>query len=120
MPNGPIYPDSRLFTPKKWGWEETIFNGAFCCKMLFIKLGKKTSFHYHENKDIVIYVQSGMIDLIHSNSDDEIKAKKTILNAGDAFRIKPALRHRILAIMDSYLYETSTHDLSEDKIIVLP
>lgn len=115
MPSGPIYPEKRVFVSKRWGWEDWIYNGKYCGKVLFIKSGKQTSFHYHKEKDEVIYVQSGMIDLIHSSGDDEIKAKKHLLNAGDAFRIKPGMRHRIVAVTDAYLFETSTHHEDSDS-----
>lgn len=116
MPSGPLYPDKRIFISKKWGYEDLIYDGKFCSKIIFIKCGKQTSFHYHEKKDKVIYLQSGMIDLIYTNDDDEIKAKKTLLNAGDAFRIKPGLRHRIVAVTDANIFETSVYH--EEKDIV--
>ena len=118
MPSGPIYPDKRVFISKSWGWEDWIYNGKYCGKVLFVKNGKQTSFHYHKKKDEVIYVQSGMIEIVYSDKDDEVKAGKSILNAGDAFRVKPGLRHRIVAILDSYLFETSTHHEDEDSIRV--
>lgn len=120
MPNGPIYPENRVFVSKKWGWEDWIYNGKYCGKILFIKAGKKTSFHYHKEKDEVIYVQSGMIDLIHNSDDDEMKSKKTLLNTNDAFRIKPQLRHRIIAVTDCYIFETSTHHDEKDIIRINP
>lgn len=120
MSSGPIYPNDRKFSPKKWGWEETLYDGEFSAKVLFIKAGKTTSFHYHPNKDVVIYVQSGMIDVTYSTTDDELKAKKTILSAGDAFHIKPKTRHRFEAVTDAYLHETSTNEIKNDKVKVNP
>jgi len=113
MPNGPIYPDKRVFVSKRWGWEDWIYNGKYCGKILFIKKGLQTSFHYHKLKDEVIYVQSGMVDIVYSDKDDEVGAAKAFLEVGDAFRIKPKLRHRLVAVVDSYVFETSTHH--EDK-----
>ena len=114
MPSGPIYPENRVFLSQPWGWEDWIFNGKFCGKVIFIKNGHATSFHYHKKKDEVFYVNSGMVDLIYTSKDDEMSAAKTLLNTGDAFRIKPGLRHKIFAVTDAYLFETSTHHDEED------
>jgi hypothetical protein len=114
MPNGPIYPERRSFSPKNWGWEDLIYNGKYCSKILFIKNSHKTSFHHHKEKDKVIYVQSGMIEIIFNDKDNETKAGKHLMNAGDAFRIKPGLRHRLVAITDAYIFETSSHHQDED------
>ncbi len=115
MPSGPLYPEKRHFVSKRWGWEDWIYNGKYCGKILFIKNGHKTSFHYHKEKDEVLYVQSGMIELFYNDKDDEVKAGRLLMNAGDAFRIKPELRHRIVAITDAYLFETSTHHEDSDS-----
>ena len=120
MPSGPIYPDRRVFIAKKWGWEDWVYQGKYCGKVLFIKAGKQTSYHYHNKKDEVIYVQSGMIDMIHGKDDDESKVKKNLLNQGDAFRIKPGLRHRILAVTDTYLFETSSQHEDDDIVRINP
>ena len=115
MPSGPLYPNNRVFVSKRWGWEDWIYNGTYCGKILFIKNGHKTSFHYHNIKDEVLYVQSGMLEIVYNDKDDETKAGKTLLNTGDAFRIKPGLRHRLVAITDTYLFETSTHHEDSDS-----
>lgn len=116
MPTGPLYPNNRVFVSKKWGWEDWIFNGTYCGKILFIKQGKQTSFHYHKLKDEVLYVQSGMVDIVFCSGDDEGGAKKILLNTNDAFRIKPGMRHRIVAVTDVTIFETSTHHEDSDSI----
>ena len=40
MPSGPIYPENRVFLSQPWGWEDWIFNGKFCGKVIFIKNGQ--------------------------------------------------------------------------------
>ena len=116
MPSGIIYPDKRILASKIWGWEDVIYNGKHCSKIIFVKNSKKTSFHYHNKKDEVIYVQSGMIELIYNENDEISKSNRILMNAGDAFRIKPKLRHQIFAIQDSYIFESSTHEYDDDSI----
>ena len=51
--------DDRIFVSKGWGYEDWIVNKEqYCGKLLFIKKGKKCSWHYHKNKDETFYIQS--------------------------------------------------------------
>ena len=46
MPNGPIYPERRSFSPKNWGWEDLIYN-AITDAYIF-----ETSSH-HQDEDVI-------------------------------------------------------------------
>jgi hypothetical protein len=50
------------FVPKGWGFEKWIVNNEeYCGKLLYFVKGKRCSWHYHELKDEVFYIQSGKI-----------------------------------------------------------
>jgi quercetin dioxygenase-like cupin family protein len=101
---------------KGWGYELWIVNKTeYCGKLLFIEKDKKVSWHYHILKDETFYVQSGKILLKYSNEDDIEKASEVILNKGDSFHIPRGLRHRMIGIEDTELFEFSTEHFDSDS-----
>ena len=104
------------FVPKGWGYEKWIVNNEeYCGKLLFIAKGKKCSWHYHKLKDEVFYVQSGRIKVLYSDEDDINYAKNVILEAGDNFHVYRGLRHRMVALLDSEVFEFSTQHFDSDS-----
>ena len=58
------------FVPKGWGFEKWIVNcEEYCGKLLYFVKGRKCSWHYHELKDEVFYIQSGKILVRYSTND---------------------------------------------------
>ena len=80
--------------------------------------GKKCSWHYHKLKDETFYLQSGRILLYYGDSDNLDEAKDIILEPGDKFHIYRGLRHQMIAILPSELFEFSTQHFDEDSIRV--
>ena len=104
------------FVPKGWGYEKWIVNTEeYCGKLLFIAKGKKCSWHYHKLKDEVFYVQSGKIKVLYSDEDDINSAKNITLEAGDNFHVYRGLRHRMVALLDSEVFEFSTQHFDSDS-----
>lgn len=102
--------------PKGWGYEKWIVNKPeYCGKLLFIQKDKKVSWHYHILKDETFYVQSGSIILLYSEQDDIESANKIILNKGDSFYVPRKLRHRMIALEDTELFEFSTEHFETDS-----
>ena len=102
--------------PKGWGYEKWIVNKPeYCGKLLFIQKDKKVSWHYHILKDETFYIQSGSIVLLYSEEDDIESANKTVLNKGDSFHIPRKLRHRMIALEDTELFEFSTQHFETDS-----
>lgn len=106
--------------PKGWGHEKWIVNNEnYCGKLLFFLEGKKCSWHYHKVKDETFYLQSGKILLFYGNEDDLGLAKTKILEPGDNFHIPIGLRHQMVAIIDSELFEFSTQHFDSDSVRVI-
>ena len=104
------------FVPKGWGFEKWIVNcEQYCGKLLYIAKGKKCSWHYHELKDEVFYIQSGKILVKYSDDDDLETAKEVILGRGDNFHVYRGLRHRMIALEDTELFEFSTQHFDSDS-----
>ena len=105
---------------KGWGYERWIVNKPeYCGKLLYFNKGKRCSWHYHVLKDEVFYLQSGKLLVKHSNSDNIEQASETILNAGDNFYVPPGLRHQMIALENSELFEFSTEHFDEDSYRII-
>lgn len=104
------------FVPKGWGFEKWIVNcNEYCGKLLYFVKGKKCSWHYHVLKDEVFYIQSGKILLKYSDQDDLDNANEIILSRGENFHIQRGLRHQMLALEDTELFEFSTQHFDSDS-----
>ena len=104
------------FVPKGWGFEKWIVNcEKYCGKLLYFVKGKKCSWHYHKLKDEVFYIQSGKIMVKYSFDDDLGKSSEQILTAGDNFHVEPGLRHQMMALEDTELFEFSTQHFDSDS-----
>lgn len=104
------------WVPKGWGGEKIICNGEeYCGKLLYFVKGKKCSFHYHKLKDETFYIQSGKILLKYSDEDDLANALEVVLNPGDKFHIYRGLRHQMIALQDTELFEFSTQHFDDDS-----
>lgn len=104
------------FIPKGWGYELWITNNnLYCGKLLFFIKNKKCSWHFHKQKDEVFYIRKGKLLVYYSLEDDLSKASSIILKKGDSFHVKPGLRHQMIALKDTEMYEFSTQHFDEDS-----
>lgn len=108
------------YHPKGWGYELWITNNnKYCGKLLFFLKGRSCSYHYHNEKDEVFFIQSGKILLETSGYDDYPTPFSIILEKGDCYWIRPGLRHKMTAIENTELFEFSTPHKEEDSIRVI-
>ena len=106
--------------PKGWGYEKWIVNfPEYCGKLLFFEKGKKCSWHYHEIKDEVFYLQSGKLIVKYAEHDNLDNALEVVLSPGDAFHVYRGLRHQMIALEDSELFEFSTEHFESDSFRVV-
>ena len=104
------------FVPKGWGYEKWIVNNEdYCGKILFFVKGMKCSWHYHKIKRETFYVHSGSIILLYSFENSLEIADEIILKKGDKFDIPVGLRHQMIALEDTELFEFSTQHLEQDS-----
>ena len=102
--------------PKGWGYEKWICNTEeYCGKLLHFIKGKRCSWHYHNLKDETFYLQEGKLHVWYSDEDDRDNAKEVILERGDKFHVYRGLRHQMLALEDTDMFEFSTQHLDEDS-----
>jgi len=106
--------------PKGWGYEKWIVNKSeYCGKLLYFNKNKRCSWHYHKIKDEVFYLQSGKLKVLYGEDDKIENSEEIILEPGQNFYIYPGLRHQMIALEDSELFEFSTEHFEEDSYRVL-
>ena len=104
------------FVKKGWGFERWIINKPeYCGKLLFFEKDKRCSWHFHKIKDEVFYLQSGRLLVKYSDEDDLENAKEIVLEPGQNFYVYTGLRHQMLALEDSELFEFSTEHFDSDS-----
>ena len=104
------------FVSKGWGFEKWIINcEEYCGKLLYFAKGKRCSWHYHKLKDEVFYVQSGKVLIKYSDRDDLNVALELVLGRGDNFHVYRGLRHQMIALEDTELFEFSTQHFDSDS-----
>ena len=107
---------SIKIVPKGWGYEKWICNSEeYCGKLLHIIKGKKCSWHYHTKKDETFYLQEGKLLVKYSDTDNLEEAKEFIMERGDKFHVYRGLRHQMLALEDTDLFEFSTQHFDSDS-----
>ncbi len=107
--------DQKL-VPKGWGHELWIVNNVnFCGKLLQFNSGKKCSWHYHKIKEEVFFLQEGCVEVLFSDQDLIEKAERIVLKAGDSFHVPIGMRHQMIALEDSSLFEFSTEHRDDDS-----
>tara|TARA_Y100000034_G_C6885849_1_gene406746 strand:- start:158 stop:517 length:360 start_codon:yes stop_codon:yes gene_type:complete len=105
---------------KGWGYEKWVVNKPeYCGKLLFFNKGKRCSWHFHKIKDEVFYLQSGKLMVKYSNQDNIEEAEEVVLTAGENFHVYTGLRHQMIALEDSELFEFSTQHFDSDSYRIL-
>ncbi|HTY41351.1 MAG TPA: cupin domain-containing protein [Thermoanaerobaculia bacterium] len=97
--------------PKPWG-SELVFaeNDRYAGKILRLEAGHALSLQYHEKKDETIYVLEGELDL---EVDEGGTMQTRRLKAGEAYRIRPLVRHRMRADRPCRILEVSSPELDD-------
>jgi len=93
---------------KPWG-DEIIYahgNGLYIGKKIIITKGNRISLQSHLKKHETFYLDKGRAEFIIENKINEISDKEPHENR--SFVIKPGTKHRIRAITDCVILESST------------
>ena len=104
------------FVSKGWGFEKWIVNcEEYCGKLLYLVKNKRCSWHYHMLKDEVFYIQSGKVLVKYSTDDDIESAEQVVLSPGDNFHVHRGLRHQMIGLEDTEIFEFSTQHYDSDS-----
>jgi mannose-6-phosphate isomerase-like protein (cupin superfamily) len=97
---------------KPWGYE-LIFahTDRYVGKILHVNGGQALSLQYHEEKDETLYMREGEVLLEVSEGEEMVRHT---LKAGEAYRIQPFIRHRMVAGKEGCdIIEVSTPQLDD-------
>lgn len=97
---------------KPWGheliWAST---DRYVGKVLHVKAGHALSLQYHERKDETIHLLTGRMRFWAGPSQDELEEIE--LEQGQSYRVVPGTVHRMEAVTDVDILESSTADLDD-------
>jgi mannose-6-phosphate isomerase-like protein (cupin superfamily) len=111
---------SGKIVPKGWGREFWITNTEnYCGKILYFDAGKKFSWHYHLKKDEVFFVSKGRLELRFGNEDSIESCEHIILETGDSFHVPTGMRHQLIALTISEVFEISTQHFESDTYRII-
>ena len=79
--------------------------------MLGINRGESLSLQYHVKKDETVMVWSGRMTFEHFREGEAPQYQE--MKSGDAFHVTPGLRHRMIALEDTEVFEVSTTELDD-------
>ncbi len=97
---------------KPWGYEIVYgLTDRYCGKLLFVRKEEQLSLQFHREKDEVIYVQEGRIEL--EIADPGRPPDVEVVGPGQAFRIRPGFVHRWRALEDSIVLEVSSPEIDD-------
>jgi len=97
---------------KPWGWElHWADTELYVGKILHVNAGEALSLQVHERKDETICVLEGEMTLVVGPDADTLE--EITLKAHDAYRIRPGVVHRMVALTDCDILEASTPHLTD-------
>jgi len=97
---------------KPWGYEVWwALTPTYVGKVLHINRGESLSLQYHREKEETVMVWSGRMRFEHFRDGEALQASE--LGPGQSFHIAPGLRHRMVAIEDTDVFEVSTPQLED-------
>lgn len=107
---------------KPWGYELWLNkqHPGYAFKKIFIKQGTKTSLQYHRQKKETNVIYSGRALLHYKKNDgiynDDVRPEdidSALIESISAIDVSPSVLHRLEALTDILLYETSTPHLDD-------
>lgn len=96
---------------KPWGhelwWAQT---EHYVGKLLLVREGHKLSLQLHVEKDETIFLQRGRLLLLVEEAGEMVER---VLTPGEAYRIRPGTRHRMVALSECEIFEASTPQVED-------
>lgn len=104
--------DFPKIVSKPWGEEWILaYNRSYCFKKIKINAGHATSLQYHDTKRETNYIQKGRAKIWVKNSGEQDFTIYNNVGEGFSLNLNPGDIHRIEAIEDLLLFETSTPEI---------
>ncbi len=100
-------------TDKPWGHEELFAHvpGRYAGKAIHVNAGHSLSLQYHEAKEETISCSVGRFAV--EVGEHESSLEQFELLPGESIHLRPGIRHRVTALVDSVFLEASTTELDD-------
>jgi mannose-6-phosphate isomerase len=100
-------------TDKPWGHEElfALVDGRYAGKTIHVNEGHALSLQFHERKEETISVFSGRLRV--EIGEHESSLEDFVLEPGESIHLRPGVRHRVTALVDTVMLEASTTELDD-------
>ncbi len=97
---------------KPWGHElRWAVTDRYLGKLIHVNKGHQLSLQYHVQKDELIYIASGLLDLVLEDDAGEVHVHR--MTPGMSARVRPGRRHRFVAVEDTDLFEVSSPEIDD-------
>jgi mannose-6-phosphate isomerase len=97
---------------KPWGYEVVYaLTERYCGKVIFVRKGEELSLQFHREKDEVVYLHEGRIELQVGEPGRPLDVE--VVTPGRAYRLRPGIVHRWRALEDSVVLEVSTPEIDD-------
>ena len=97
---------------KPWGYEIVYaLTERYCGKIIFVRKGEALSLQVHREKDEVVYLQEGRIELEVGEAGRPPDVE--VVTPGRGYRLRPGTVHRWRALEDSVVLEVSTPEIDD-------
>lgn len=96
---------------KPWGYELIwARTDRYVGKVLHVNAGHRLSLQYHRQKDETIHLWSGRLKLVVDEGSGLVERE---VEPGESYRIRPGVKHRMIALTDCEILEASTPELDD-------
>ena len=97
---------------KPWGHElRWAVTDRYLGKMIHVDKDQQLSLQYHVQKDELIFIASGLLDLVLEDDAGELRVHR--MTPGMSARVRPGRRHRFVAVEDTVLFEVSSPEIDD-------
>ena len=97
---------------KPWGYELVYaLTDRYCGKILFVRKDEQLSLQFHREKDEVVYVHEGRIEMEIGDPGGPLDIE--VVGPGHSFHLAPGTVHRWRALEDSVVLEVSTPEVDD-------
>jgi mannose-6-phosphate isomerase len=102
---------------KHWGWERWLHeaDAPFGFKIIKVKAGERTSLQYHEHKRETYFILQGE-GRLHYRQRVDAADQVTEFSSGAIGHVDPGAVHRVEAVTDIILIESTTPDDGTDNV----
>jgi mannose-1-phosphate guanylyltransferase len=100
------------YTEKPWGYEKLHeCNRFYAVKEIFLKKGARCSLQSHAKKQETSVVVAGSLEVEIAGANGVLQKKS--YQVGESYSVSPGTIHRVTALEDSTIIETSTPELDD-------